>query len=77
MSLADDGQCDVSYVREDLRGAAAAHAATVFCEGHVTDVEQPVFDMPMLAREIEQLIWSMALRRQAGDGVDHLALAKG
>lgn len=61
---------------EDLRGAAAAHAATVFFEGHVANVEQAVFDMPMLAREVEQLVWSMALRRQAGDGVDHLALAE-
>ena len=38
-------------------------------------MEQAVFDLPMVARQLEQVCWIELVGRQAGDGVDDLARA--
>lgn len=56
-------------------GVAGADAAGVLCEGSVADAEEPVFDLPMSAREREHLVGVECIRFKRGDGVDDLARA--
>jgi hypothetical protein len=49
----DEGEGCVSDLGEDLGRGAGSDAAGVFFEGHVAGVEQAVFDLPMVARELE------------------------
>jgi hypothetical protein len=47
----------------------------VFAERDVADVEQAVFDLPVVAGELQQKRWSVLCRIEAGDRVDDLARA--
>lgn len=61
---------------ECLGRVAGSHAAKVFAKSHVAHVEQSVFDVPVLARQRQQLRRAVGFARQRGDGVDHLSLTE-
>ena len=58
---------------ECLGRCAGADAAGVFPEGHIPDVEEAVFYLPMIAGQAQHGFGVHLAKRDGGDGVDDLA----
>ena len=71
--IVDEPQHGVPEGGEGVGGIAGSDAACVLAQGNIAAVVKAVFDAPVLAREIEEIIGTGALARQAGNGVGDLA----
>lgn len=76
----DEGQNDAVERRQHLWRLTAANRAAIFTQSNIAPPVEPIFNLPVLADEVEQTLGRCEMRGKAGDAIDHFgtrALAAG